>query len=234
MASQLCDCYTDGTLEAYMTDAGSDETCYECWNKLGRNEAVELEVYENPWGDPVKIKVHAQPCRERLEDTSWGDFRFFTCEACERMVIRQCPQNGWHSYVRTSAEGEEICLKCYETALFKDGTPRAQFEKGHLDGMFFNRGDAEKHAFEKVDGFTWQHIQSKAQGERVCKKALELIDAGNTVIVEWESMAIGGLEGYVTLWARNNAALEAAGESEIQGRREMDAQDIEQEGRKLC
>jgi hypothetical protein len=36
----------------------------------------------------------------------------------------------------------------------------------------------------------------------VIDKALELIDNGHKVIVGYESMAIGGLEGYITLFSK--------------------------------
>ena len=35
--------------------------------------------------------------------------------------------------------------------------------------------------------------------KRYYEKAIELIDKGHKVVVAYESMAIGGLEGYVTL-----------------------------------
>jgi hypothetical protein len=237
MASERCDCSEDGTFEAYL-ESGSltvdqEETaverCQECWAPLGRQAFVEVEVFDSPWQKgATKIKVHADPCHDRLTDTSWGDFRYFHCEACSRMIIRQCPSNGWHSYVRVTEEGEEICLRCYEADLFENGCKRETFARNEIPGMFFNRGDLEEHGFEKVPGFCNIKIVDKDSAKRFCTRALKIIDEGGKVAVDYEAMAIGGLEGYVTLWQKPSEDQKIV-ESEIQGRREMDAQDIAQE-----
>ena len=106
-----------------MVEAAQVE-CYECEGK-GRvgKRMVAVEVYDSPWQEePKTIYVCTYPdpeeygrsCFDLLTDESWADFRYFECQSCYRMVIRQCPSNGWHSYVREWEDEGEVCLKCYE------------------------------------------------------------------------------------------------------------------------
>jgi hypothetical protein len=177
----------------------------------------KLEVYDDPWQEePKVVYLHqnvprafvkeypnhrGESCQDLLFDTGWGDFRYFICENCDRVVIRQCPHNGWHSYVHMMEDGEEICLKCYEADIFKNGLSRAEFEQCRIPGMFFNRGNLEERGYEKVRGFIDFKVTSKETAKQFCDKALELIDSGCRVAVDYERLAIGGGEGYVTLFA---------------------------------
>jgi hypothetical protein len=58
-------------------------------------------------------------CLDKLTDDHYADFRYFECACCGRLVIRQCPYNGWRSYVKIRND-EEICVKCYQDELLQN------------------------------------------------------------------------------------------------------------------
>jgi len=122
------------------------------------------------------------------------------------MVISQCPSNGWHSYVRIVDDCDEVCLKCYEEGIYENGLPVEQFRAGKIPGMFFNRGELEEHGYQPVDDWQDKHIRGQDDADRFCAAAIRLINEGRKVAVDYESMAIGGLEGYVSLYATAPAA----------------------------
>ena len=195
--------------------------CHECGRKKFKYQMYEVEVYDSPWDEvPKTIYVckempepfkkyygmtYRESCEELLTDTSWAAFRYFTCDACQRMVISQCPSNGWHSYMRIVNECEQICLKCYEEDLYENGIPRESFEQNKIAGMFFNRGDLQEHGYEPVEGYQGFFVRGTEDAKKFCAKAIELIASGHKVAVDYERMAIGGLEGYVNLYTKPSA-----------------------------
>ena len=186
--------------------------CYECGKDIRRTkEYTTLEVYDSPFDEQSKtIHLHVDnkisehygiSCEEALYDEHWADFRYFDCPLCQRTIIRQCPANGWHSYVR-DYEDEEICLGCFERIIIKEGIARKRFEAGKLDGMFFNEQDLVNAGYEMVPDMENFFVRTKYDVERYCSVALQYIDEGYLVISEYEHMAIGGLEGYQTMWIK--------------------------------
>ena len=192
--------------------------CYECGEPIKRKEDfTTLEVYDSPWGEPKEIHLHMGneicedygiSCEQALYDERWSDFRYFNCFMCDRIIIRQCPSNGWHSYVRETEDGE-VCLRCWEEDIYENGVPREKFEEGQIPGMFYNRGDLESHGYEQVPGFENFPITSGFNARAFCDAAIRVIDEGFLVAVDYERMAIGGLEGYVTMWAKKNLSLDS-------------------------
>jgi DNA repair protein RadC len=192
--------------------------CYQCGEPIMRTEDfTTLEVYDSPWGKPKEIHLHVDneiredygiSCEQALYDEQWSDFRFFNCSICNRIIIRQCPSQGWHSYVRETEDGEEVCLRCWEEDIYENGLPREKFEKGQIPGMFYNRRDLEGHGFERVPGFDNFPIKTGFNARAFCDAAIRVMDEGCLVAVDYERMAIGGLEGYVTMWAKKNVSLD--------------------------
>lgn len=186
--------------------------CYEC-NGIIKNDEdyVIMEVYDSPFDEKAKtIHLHVDneicddygiSCAEALYDDRWADFRYFDCPICRRTIIKQCPSNGWHSYFR-EYRGEDICTSCYEWIILAEGIPREKFEEGKIDGTFFNQWDLIAAGYTMVPGMTDAHIRTQYDAEWYCNEALRLMDNGYAVVTDYERMAIGGLEGYVTLWAR--------------------------------
>ena len=186
--------------------------CYECGEIIQRNEKCSiLEVYDSPFDEKSKI-IHLHmdnkiredygiSCEEALYDEHWADFRYFDGPLCQRTIVRQCPTNGWHSYVR-DYEDEELCLSCYEQIILKEGIARERFEAGRLDGMFFNEQDLKDAGYEMVADMENFYVRAKSDVERYCSEALKYIEDGYLVVTEYEHMAIGGLEGYQTMWVK--------------------------------
>jgi len=193
--------------------------CFGCEAK-GRvgKRMLKVEVYDSPWQEePTVIYVcgwnrnedpddyyEGQSCHDLLYDESFASFRYFDCEGCGRTVIRQCPSNGYHSYVRyDEGSGDEVCLRCYEQEMCTNGLPRSKFADGQIPGMFCDRDELAEHGFTIVEGFDNVRIASQDDADRLCGKAVELIDTGHKVAVDYDSMAIGGSEGYITLYTKN-------------------------------
>jgi hypothetical protein len=93
-----------------------------------------------------------------------------------------------------------VCLQCYEKRILENGISRESFEDGKIEGMF--SPDAYEHGFVPVEDFQDVHITGQDSVDAYCAKAISLIDAGNIVLTDYERLAIGGLEGYVSLYAK--------------------------------
>ena len=83
--------------------------------------------------------------------------------------------------------------------ILENGHQREDFENGRIPGMFFS---SDNH--EPLDvGYTIDkrvNYRKVPPSEPIGEIALEHIDNGHKVVIGYESMAIGGLEGYVTLF----------------------------------
>jgi hypothetical protein len=189
-------------------------TCHECHDTKDVRAMYALEVYDHP-SDALPKTIHVckratwtkknaryswlESCEELLTDSSWADFRYFTCDLCNRMICEQAPENGWHSQVRYLGDGDvAVCLTCYQEMLLRDGIEREVFERRQLPGMFFSSVELSDWT-RIVDD---KHIRSKADAKDACAIAIDYIDRGYKVLVDYERMAIGGLEGYVSLYAK--------------------------------
>jgi len=171
--------------------------CLYC-NKEAK-EDFTVVAYETPWDDePVEKHFCSEECRD--EYLYGDDFAYFYCDYCDREICQQNPRNGWHVQYRT-VNGEAMCLKCYEEYILENGIEREKFENNQIPGMFFswNNIEAREAGYQEVNGYINNHITGEESVKRFCEKAIELIDKGYKAVVAYESMAIGGLEGYVTL-----------------------------------
>ncbi len=191
--------------------------CHECRELIRRGEDyITLEVYDSPFDVKSRtIYLHVGnevredqgiSCEQALYDEQWSDFRYFDCPMCQRTIIRQCPSNGWHSYVR-EYDGEDICLSCYEHILLREGIARETFEAGKIEGMFFNQQDLADAGYEKASGMESIYIRTKCDAELYCSEALRVMDEGYIAVTDYERMAIGGLEGYVTMWCKQKEGI---------------------------
>ena len=176
--------------------------CSNCDQKAKKD--IVAQVYETPWESISKEKHFCSfKC---MDEYLFGshDFRYFDCLGCGRTICEQNPMNGWHTQYRFAEDEEQICLSCYEKDILKNGVPREKFENGIIVGMFFSYGNTEaiEKGFEEVFPFNNIFLKSQKTVDEYCKKALELIDQGFQVINAYESMGIGGGEGYVTMLAK--------------------------------
>jgi len=191
--------------------ADSTVECYECCEPVrkGSKASIDLEVWDRPFDESSRtITLHHDPtysrydvCSERIYDGSWADFRYFECSGCDRIVCEQNPSNGWHTQYRIIDECDQICLKCFEENVLEYGVDRESVENGKLRGLFFSHGNPEP----RKAGYEWlgdRFIRSTDSANVVCREVLDLMDSGYQVVIGYESMAIGGLEGTVSLHSK--------------------------------
>jgi hypothetical protein len=138
------------------------------------------------------------------------DFAYFDCECCGRTICEQNPSNGWMTQFRIVNECEYICLKCYEEDLFKNGIDLDEVLRTEtIPGMFFNTSDLTKndfYVFNNMGGVLVGSGYSSSQSPDVFFNTLrenyeELKD--KIVIFEYDTMAIGGMGGYITVWTKD-------------------------------
>ena len=163
------------------------------------------ELYDTPWeAQPHEVYLHSDECEQAYIHAD--SFGYRECEVCERTICQQHPGNGWHWQFREHAELGEICLRCYEQEILENGQPRKDFETaGRITGGMFFSGDNHEPrnaGFEEVDGFSNYFVPDDRAASRYNARALASIDAGHKVVTGYERMAIGGLEGYITMFAR--------------------------------
>lgn len=200
---------------------------HECWAcgddgyAIGQDRAYNvqpIEVYDDPWDTtPTIIWTHtserrptlyniAETCTEAIESPHLTDFHYFGCENCGRIVIVRCPSNGWHSYQRIIDDCEEWCLACVESTLRAEGIAgfpselKGVLEEGHLFGMFFNVGELEDEGWLATDYRTF--INGEESAKLLAIEAKRLHEQGRLIIIGYESLAIGGSEGYITLFSK--------------------------------
>jgi len=130
------------------------------------------------------------------------DFAYFDCDDCGRTICQQNPSNGWMSQMHI-IDGCQICNKCYEEKTLVDGI-NDEFDGTNIPGQFYNYKEIEEAGWEEVEG----HILAGSghSGYRDPKDAIGIIqkwiDAGKKVLVNYNSMAIGGLGGYVSIYIK--------------------------------
>jgi hypothetical protein len=169
-----------------------------------------VELYDTPWEDqPKLVFFHSDECEEAYIHAD--SFGYRDCESCGRTICQQHPGNGWQWQFREHEDLGETCLKCYQDEILENGQPRSDFESvphqpaGKIKGgMFFSWGNTEpkEAGFEEVDGFDNYFVQDRTHAVLYNERALQLIDAGRRVLTGFERMAIGGLEGYITLMVK--------------------------------
>jgi hypothetical protein len=190
--------------------------CRECGDTKDVRAMYRYELYYHPWDKEPHIAYLCkkatwtkgdrrygwlESCDELLTDSGWADFRFFECDGCHRWVCEQNPDNGWMTQVRNLADGEvRLCLKCYEENLYANGVDREDLENNTLPGMFLNHSELIQNDF--IEEMSDVYIRGKEDAKRVCQRGLELMDSGHIVLIAYERMAIGGLEGYVSLYSK--------------------------------
>ncbi|MDA2912537.1 hypothetical protein MYX77_01005 [Acidobacteriia bacterium AH_259_A11_L15] len=166
--------------------------------------SIFAELYDTPWEDkPREVFFHSDECEEVYCRS--GSFDYTECETCDRQVCEQNPRNGWMLQFRKHTDLGYICLCCYQDEILKNGQPRSDFEGHTIDGgMFFSYGNTEAQdaGFEEVPEFIDYFIRSADDVRPYNQHALKLIDTGHKVISGYERLAIGGLEGYVTMMSK--------------------------------
>lgn len=201
----------------------------EIWGvKLYKERAYGVELFDTPWEETTELTYFGNAY---LADCYRGeiyskDFAYFTCDCCGRIICQQNPRNGWHVQMRVMNDCETLCLKCVEELTLSEGITAEECgmrtgkttAAGIIDGEVYIDGTVYRpkssigakamfhsHSELRDAGFTEGHsfyVTDEASARRVNYYMLERIAAGSTVLVDLDRMAIGGLEGYVTVWTR--------------------------------
>jgi|GEM_PF-3012599 len=162
------------------------------------------DLYDTPWeSTPRRVFFHSDECEEAY--TRSGSFDYIDCDGCRRTVCEQNPANGWHVQFRDHVDLGYICLRCYEKEILGNGQPRSDFEGSRIrGGMFFSSGNSEprQNGFDEVSGFTDYFVDGAERARHYNEHALELINKGQKIITAYERLAIGGLEGYITMLSK--------------------------------
>lgn len=174
-----------------------------------------LELFDSPFDkEPRRVFIHThhwegepyagRSCIDLLQDTSWDDFRYFQCPKCGRWICRQYPGNGWHSQMKPDLtspyyeEAEDICNSCYEREILKNGISLEALKRFGLSGTFLDQNELRDEGWEPIQEF---HITSEDQKELVEKIWKDRQDKMK-LLIDYDSMAIGYLEGYITVWGK--------------------------------
>lgn len=192
--------------------------CHECGTRRLKTNMYKFQVWDRPFDEnyreiyvcietPKAVKSgggslkYIDSCEELLTYSSWADFRYFTCIECERLICEQNPSNGYVIQFRILEDGySRICLKCYEEKLLRYGVSIEALEAGTLPGMFLNDTDLRDAGFSLM--LDDKKVAGKDSAKAICDYGIEEIKRGRVVIISYERMAIGGLEGYVSLWSK--------------------------------
>lgn len=171
-------------------------------------EHIVIELYDTPWdnnGEVVYLHTTAsddnEACADCITSSYYTDFWYHFCDSCGRHICYRNPSNGWHIQFR-DYEGEPMCLRCYMEMILREGQPRSDFEGDVIGGgMFFSRGnvEAKEAGYQEI---ATMHINDSVSARHYNAIAQEYLDKGYAVITAYERLAIGGLEGTVTLMAK--------------------------------
>jgi hypothetical protein len=177
------------------------ESCPESYPRM---PGLYAELFDTPWEQSPRTVWF---CSDRCEESYCfsGDFEYSFCDCCGRKVCSQNPSNGWQVQYRSHRELGEVCLRCYEEEITKNGQPRSDFEGNQiLGGMFFSWGNREPVAagFDEVEGFSDCYITNHDSARRYNSHALGLVNSGHKVLTAYERMGIGGTEGYITMMSK--------------------------------
>ena len=200
-------------IELPIVDNPSDtDKCHEfgiiCFTEL----MYEPERYSRPFDTrPTGNKFscwYAADCDEGRIYSK--DYTYFECECCQRTICEQNPSNGWMVQYRIVNDCEMMCTKCYEEQMMSEGVDiDKMLEEKTIPGLFASSSELEAAGFERVedmDGVLVGSGYSGYQSEDVFfQKIKDRYDElkSKIVFIEYDTMAIGGLGGYVTVWAKN-------------------------------
>jgi len=175
-----------------------DSLCWWCGEEVNPGDSVEVELYDSPFDTaPRVLTVHTQ-CADQLTDSYYTSFWYCYCSWCGRLICYRNPSNGWHEHFRIVVD-EYVCLRCYEERILADGQPEEDFEgDGIHGGMFFSYGNPEPLEQGYIE-VTTMFIGGPTHARKYNELARKLIAEGNQVITCYERLAIGGLEGTVTM-----------------------------------
>jgi hypothetical protein len=191
-----------------LKDYGDVSKCsgFDIWffTELASGRELWSRPFDTMPEDSVFCCWHAYDCD--FGNVYSKDFAYQECPCCERIICQQNPSNGWMWQFKTIDEDEwgdcqvEYCNKCAEEHFLENGMniDRMLEDKNYGPAMFMDSGTLEKEGWTQDNDYYGTCV--RAFTDR-WKEKLEKMKRNNCkVFVEADRMAIGGLEGYITLW----------------------------------
>lgn len=177
------------------------ECCGECEKKLSGSYVTE-EVKSSPWSERETVGFCDESCKTEFFESPYH-FAHQFCEKCEEWIPKHNPQNGWRGFF-VSFEGDTVCVGCYQNHLLENGQPEDDFIRSSSikGGDFFSTSELREAGYEEVEGLTRFRIRSKNDAREFNARAAQMVTYSSKVITSYDSLGLGGIEGYVTLWAK--------------------------------
>lgn len=188
-----------------VTDPTDTVTCPE-FNIVAYKElAIESDLYNTPYDNCPELNVwyscyYAYSCMKG--EIYSKDFAYNYCEHCGRNICMQNPSNGWHSQVRTLYEGGDfICTRCFDEIILEQGIN--EFWNGDMNGNFFGDEELERYGWkEEFEALVGSGYRGYKDPKETIERIQQLIDSGKKVLINYDSLSIGGLGGYITIFTK--------------------------------
>jgi hypothetical protein len=179
--------------------------CDEFWDLwLYDEKALKSDFYARPFDEnPEDLwfsSIYAIECHKGTVYSK--DFAYFDCESCGRTICGQNPSNGWHVQGHMH-DGWWECNRCYEERVLENGI-NDDFDGDTIPGQFFDTNEILEAGWQEneLDLLAGSGYRGYRDPQYVIDKIQDLIDNGYKVLVNYESMAIGGLGGYVSIYTK--------------------------------
>lgn len=138
------------------------------------------------------------------------DFGYQHCDFCGRDICVQNPSNGWHSQFNYISDHEMACEKCYQEILMGSGVDIDEMiESRRIHTAWFSDDELREAGYEIYPGWDYVLIGMGRTGSRDPEEfwgALEAIREDlrdKQVVFLTDSMSIGGMGGYVTMYTKD-------------------------------
>jgi hypothetical protein len=169
--------------------------CEETGVDVPKEFARGAELYNTPWETSCETtwfsSDFAADCYRGIIYSK--DFAYFDCPECGRTICEQNPRNGWMVQYRWLGDCEQICTSCVEKQMFEIGDDEM------IGGaLFMDDGELREHGFMPDREY---YINTSAN-EEAYRTRLNELRKTHHVITCIDSMAIGGLEGFVTIYIK--------------------------------
>lgn len=190
--------------------------CSEFWDLwIYKELAIESDLYNTPWdASPDGQYFSCWFARDCTYGNVYSkDFAYFQCPDCGRDICQQNPSNGWHTQYRFVSDYEMVCISCLQEQQLKDGidVERVLNSESLDQAMFFDHAELESNGWVEADDTMLVGMgrfdSSYGDAKRVFDRIKHLDQQGYKIIIDIDSMAIGGLGGYVTMYVKPKEVL---------------------------
>ena len=185
----------------YMPVIEGDEIveCQETGLKIYKSMASIMEMCDTPWNEPedryfVNYEAYDAYCGRIYSK----DFAYFECEGCGRVICEQNPSNGWHVQYRMVSDCELICLRCYEKMILADGIDIDWLDHD-IPGMFMDTNKIEEAGWTKYESY-FINGSNQEEFKNECRELYH--NQYKYILIEYDSLGLGGGEGHVTVWTK--------------------------------